>query len=426
MLLAGYRLAYVPEAVVIHSHDRSARYELSRTRALHERLSQLFGLQTIPTLPLLARAIASSLPLHVQLRGYGPPSFARAIGWAVAWPLGQYLGARDGIRRAGTSRSDWHALMRTLVVVHGLPPLAQGGAELCAYWHATTLARVYGDDVLVIAREGDPTKPEYAVRRERRDDVSIAWINNTYAATRSFAETYDNPAITAIAAGLVDEFKPEIAHIHHLTGLSTGIVPLLRARGIPCIATLHDYWLLCHRGQLLDLHLRLCAGPEPDGCAHCLGLAGSAPPVVHRAAAAFRAVERNLPDAAAKTLRGAAERVVSLAADARGNDDEARARYHHMRDLCAAIDRFVAPSTSIRDRFVAFGVPAGKIDVIRYGIPRLSGCADRACVDSAFEDWLPWQRDGLEGTAGAARGVSHVAGWNRNRRCVRVDRSVSR
>ena len=103
VLLAGYRLKYVPEAVVVHSHNRSARYELSRTRALHAQLYQLFGLQTIPTLPLLARAIASSVPLHVQLRGYGPPSFARAIGWAVAWPLGQYLGARDGIRRAGTS-----------------------------------------------------------------------------------------------------------------------------------------------------------------------------------------------------------------------------------------------------------------------------------------------------------------------------------
>ncbi|HEX5214827.1 MAG TPA: glycosyltransferase [Vicinamibacterales bacterium] len=263
--------------------------------------------------------------------------------------------------------------MRTLIVTHGFPPLAQGGAELCAYWHATALAREHGDDVLVIAREGDPSRREYAVRRERRDDVSIAWINNTYAATRSFAETYDNPAITAIAAGLVDEFAPEIAHIHHLTGLSTGIVPMLRACGVPCIATLHDYWLLCHRGQLLDLHLQLCAGPEPDGCAHCLGLAGSAPPVVHRAASAFRAVERSLPDAAAKALRGAAERMVSLTAGGRANDDEARARFRHMRDLCAGIDRFVAPSASIRDRFVAFGVPAEKIDVIRNGCPRLPG-----------------------------------------------------
>jgi len=105
VLLAGYRLRYVPEAVVIHSHNRSARYELSRTRLLHAQLYELFGLQSIPTPRHLVRAIGSSVVLHTQLRGYGPPSLARAIGWAVAWPLGQYLGARDGIRNASTSRS---------------------------------------------------------------------------------------------------------------------------------------------------------------------------------------------------------------------------------------------------------------------------------------------------------------------------------
>ena len=105
VLLAGYRLRYVPEAVVLHSHNRSARDEFSRTRLLHAQLFELFGLQMIPTTRHLVRAIASSLVLHAQLRGYGPPSMARALGWAVAWPLGQYLGARDGIRNAGASRS---------------------------------------------------------------------------------------------------------------------------------------------------------------------------------------------------------------------------------------------------------------------------------------------------------------------------------
>jgi len=50
---------WVPEAEVIHSHDRSARYELARTYVLHRRLYELFKLRTIPTLPLLAKAIQS-------------------------------------------------------------------------------------------------------------------------------------------------------------------------------------------------------------------------------------------------------------------------------------------------------------------------------------------------------------------------------
>lgn len=100
VLLAGHRLAYVPEAEVIHSHDRSASYELARTRALHRRLYELFRLRTIPSLPLLARAIASSLAVHLRCE-----RTARAIALAFVWPLGQYLGARSAIAGNQASRS---------------------------------------------------------------------------------------------------------------------------------------------------------------------------------------------------------------------------------------------------------------------------------------------------------------------------------
>ncbi len=94
VLIAGYRLAYVPAAQVIHSHDRSARYELVRTYLLHRRLHELFRLRTIPSLPLLARAIASSLHLHWRC----DPFSGRAVALAFAWPLGQYLGALSAAR----------------------------------------------------------------------------------------------------------------------------------------------------------------------------------------------------------------------------------------------------------------------------------------------------------------------------------------
>jgi rhamnosyltransferase len=106
VLLAGYKLAYVPAAEVIHSHDRSARYEFERTYALHRRLYELFGLRTIPTVPLLARAIASSLAAHLrcqQPRAAG--ASARAVALAFAWPLGQYLGALSARRGWTRTRS---------------------------------------------------------------------------------------------------------------------------------------------------------------------------------------------------------------------------------------------------------------------------------------------------------------------------------
>lgn len=93
VLLAGYRLAYVPQGVVIHSHDRPARYEFVRTFVLHRRLYELFRLRTIPTVAHLARAVASSLALHLRCQRSG-----RAIALAFAWPLGQYLGALSATR----------------------------------------------------------------------------------------------------------------------------------------------------------------------------------------------------------------------------------------------------------------------------------------------------------------------------------------
>jgi rhamnosyltransferase len=100
VLLAGYKVAFVPRAEVIHSHDRPASQEFVRTYNLHRRLYELFRLRTIPTLPRLVRAIASSLTIHRRCRtqaGSGEP-MGRAIALAFAWPLGQYFGALAAVR----------------------------------------------------------------------------------------------------------------------------------------------------------------------------------------------------------------------------------------------------------------------------------------------------------------------------------------
>ena len=42
----------------------------------------------------------------------------------------------------------------------------------------------------------------------------------------------------------------DVAHVHHLTGLSTGALAVLREHRIPTVMTLHDYWTMCPRGQM--------------------------------------------------------------------------------------------------------------------------------------------------------------------------------
>ena len=101
VLLAGYRLVYAPRAVVVHSHDRSARYELARTYALHHRLYELFSVRTIPSVGGLWRAIATSAALHLKCQRHEsarPRAIGRAVALAVAWPVGQYLGGLSAAR----------------------------------------------------------------------------------------------------------------------------------------------------------------------------------------------------------------------------------------------------------------------------------------------------------------------------------------
>ena len=259
--------------------------------------------------------------------------------------------------------------MRVLVVVHGFPPAAQGGSEIYAYEHARTLRERHGDEVLVLTREQDPARDEYVPRREVRKGLSVAWINNTFREARSFEETYRNAAIDAVADRLIREFEPDVAHVHHLTCLSTNIVGSLARRGIPVVFTLHDFWLMCHRGQLLDVDYRVCDGPASGGgsaCHGCLGPAAGASSGAFAAASAFRAIERRLP-APAHQLRRAVSRLVSVAPRGAAVEDAAVARLRHMHRVCADVAMFFAPSRHMRDRFIQFGVDSGRVVFSPYG-----------------------------------------------------------
>ena len=109
VLLAGFELAYAPASVVIHSHDRSLRYELARTRLLHAELQRLFGLETVGSLRELLRAIGATVPHHVRCLAAdaaggsaAPGEWLRVLGLAGVWPLAQYLGVRRA-RAAGAA-----------------------------------------------------------------------------------------------------------------------------------------------------------------------------------------------------------------------------------------------------------------------------------------------------------------------------------
>jgi GT2 family glycosyltransferase/glycosyltransferase involved in cell wall biosynthesis len=257
--------------------------------------------------------------------------------------------------------------MRVLQVVHGFPPSGTGGAELYAERIARGLVAA-GHDVDVFAREAVPAAHEYAVRDEHRDGLRIRWVNNTFRYARTFADTYENSRIAQLVDALVRQRRPEVAHVHHLTCLSTTILDAIAAHGVPVVLHLHDYWLLCHRGQLLDTALDRCDGPGLDGCARCTGSEGAAPAIAYRAARWLRVVRESAPG----LWPDAVERRTRQWIAARDTDVEARERsahrLAHMQSRFARVDVAIAPSVHVRDRFIAAGFPAERIVVSEYGV----------------------------------------------------------
>jgi glycosyltransferase involved in cell wall biosynthesis len=212
--------------------------------------------------------------------------------------------------------------MRVLLVVHGFPPAALGGTEIYVRDLARALRDRFGDEVVVLARENDPARPEHALRRESRDGLGLVLVNNTFRDRRPFEETWRDPVIRRHVAEVLDEWRPDVVHVHHLTGLTADLAEETKARGIPTVVTLNDYWLLCQRGQLLDLDYARCAGPNPAGCARCL---------------------HTSPKEAVRRTEGVAR-------------------------LFETATHFLAPSETLLERFLAHGLRADRVTLARQGI----------------------------------------------------------
>ncbi len=141
--------------------------------------------------------------------------------------------------------------MRVLHVAHGWPPDALGGTEL----YAAALADA-----------------------QARAGASVAhWTPAGLPRRRGFRSTFANPDAEADFARVARAFRPDVVHVHHLTGASLGIPAVAREGGARVVLTLHDAWLACARGQLVDRRDEVCAGPEERRCARCLAPATWAP-----------------------------------------------------------------------------------------------------------------------------------------------------
>ncbi len=159
--------------------------------------------------------------------------------------------------------------MRVLLATHLYPPRHTAGVEVFASVTAAHVADA-GHEVVVVTTEKDIALPDLSTREREHGGLRVIELINNLFAT-DFEETWRRTAIDRVLAGVLDEVRPDVVHVHHLLYLSAGLLDLCSERGIPVVMTIHDFWLGCARfGQLLHPDGSRCDHVNKARCGTCL------------------------------------------------------------------------------------------------------------------------------------------------------------
>ncbi len=166
----------------------------------------------------------------------------------------------------GTSRS--LGRLHVLHVIHDFLPRHRAGSEIYAFELCRELARQH--HVTVLCAEYDPSRPHGLVAWRVHEGLPVVEIVNNWRCT-SFQDTYRSPIVTEQIAHVLRAVQPDVVHVHNLLNLSFDLPGLARARGMPIIATLHDYTLVCPSGgqRLHAAEQHVCDVIDIDRCARC-------------------------------------------------------------------------------------------------------------------------------------------------------------
>lgn len=231
--------------------------------------------------------------------------------------------------------------MKILQVIHGYPMRYNAGSEVYTQTLCHGLAPRH--QVHVFTRLEDSFAQEFAMREERDPldpRISLHLVNVARSRDR-----YRHAAVDQRFAEVCDRIKPDVVHVGHLNHLSTSLIMEAAAREIPVVYTLHDYWLMCPRGQFMQMHpadpselWAACDGQEDHKCAErCYARYFSGSPAEQEQDTAYWTswVER---------------------------------RMRHVREVVDRVDLFIAPARYLFERYRdEFGLPERKLVYLDYG-----------------------------------------------------------
>lgn len=233
--------------------------------------------------------------------------------------------------------------MKILKIIHGYPPLYNAGSEVYSQLLCHGLSERH--EVHVFTREENPFANDFRLRNSEdtlKPSINLHVIN---IPLEKFRYRYQHDRVDQVFRDLLKRIRPEIVHVGHLNHLSSSIINTIAEQNIPIVYTLHDYWLMCPRGQFIQRNSReseelwtLCSGQNNQKCAE-------------RCYAGY--------------YSGAAN---EIATDTTYWTDWVGRRMDHIRRISQQVSCFIAPSRYLYNRYAQeFSLPENKMVYLDYG-----------------------------------------------------------
>jgi glycosyltransferase involved in cell wall biosynthesis len=246
--------------------------------------------------------------------------------------------------------------MRILQVIHDFVPETMAGAEINTHKLAVDLHARYGYEVHVFCRGWDLHCAPYRERDETLDGLHVRRVDFGEGGLPNRWRRHDEQLDAAFKRTL-ERVQPDLVHIQHFIYLSTNIVAIAKAYGVPVVVSLRNFWFRCPWGTLLYHDDSLCQRSPGVDCLSCLwpdrlGRRRKLIPWRQLNPALIRTYQQlgePLPGATAQILP-------SLASW----EDEFRA-------ALLQADWLHSPSEFLKAQLVDFGIPAERIAVVTNG-----------------------------------------------------------
>ena len=156
--------------------------------------------------------------------------------------------------------------LNILKVIHGYPPYYMAGSEVYTFNLSNELSKFF--NITIFTRVEDNFQKPYTIKESNENGITIIRVNKP-SRDYTFRSKYEDNKMAKLFEKYLVRVKPDIVHIGHLSHLTIFIINIIKKYEIPIIFTLHDYWMMCIRGQLIQDDLSLCSGPDIEKCSEC-------------------------------------------------------------------------------------------------------------------------------------------------------------